>query len=105
VSDGRVFTGRQGLELKLIDALGDERAALEWLRKEKGIPASLRVRDYKLESRLRDLSFLHLAAITVLESVGLRALAQRVETWGALQAVERLSLDGLLALWHPPISE
>jgi protease-4 len=105
VADGRVFTGRQGLELKLIDALGDERAALAWLRTEKNIPASLRVRDYKLESRLRDLSFLHLAAITVLESVGFRSLAQRIESWGALQAVERLSLDGLLALWHPPISQ
>jgi protease IV len=105
VSDGRVFTGRQGLELKLIDALGDERAALDWLRKEKSIPASLRVRDYKLESRFRDLSFLHLAAIAVLESVGLRSLAQRVETLGALQAIERLSLDGLLALWHPPVSQ
>jgi hypothetical protein len=24
--------------------------------------------------------------------------------WGAVQAVERLNLDGLLALWHPPSS-
>ena len=28
VADGRVFTGRQALELKLIDALGDEKAAV-----------------------------------------------------------------------------
>lgn len=105
VSDGRVFTGRQGLELKLIDALGDERAAVAWLRKEKNIPASLRVRDYKLEPRFRDLSFLHLAAVTALEAVGLRSLALRLETWGTLQAVERLNLDGLLALWHPPVSQ
>jgi len=105
VSDGRVFTGRQGLELRLIDALGDERAAVEWLRRERNIPASLRVRDYKLESRFRDLSFLHLAAVSVLEAVGLRSLAQRLDTWGTLQAVERLNLDGLLALWHPPVSQ
>src|SRR4029079_3267544 len=31
VSDGRVFTGRQAVELKLIDALGDEQAAIDWL--------------------------------------------------------------------------
>jgi protease-4 len=105
VSDGRVFTGRQGLELRLIDALGDERAAVEWLRRERNIPASLRVRDFKLESRFRDLSFLHLAAVSVLEAVGLRSLAQRLETGGTLQAVERLNLDGLLALWHPPVSQ
>jgi protease-4 len=105
VSDGRVFTGRQGLELRLIDALGDERAAVEWLRRERNIPPSLRVRDFKLESRFRDLSFLHLAAVSVLEAVGLRSLAQRLETGGTLQAVERLNLDGLLALWHPPVSQ
>jgi protease-4 len=105
VSDGRVFTGRQGLPLKLIDAIGDEKTAIAWLSKEKKLEAGMPVRDYKLESRLGDLSFLHLAAVMVLESVGLRSLAQRVETWGTLQAVERLNLDGLLALWHPPVSK
>jgi len=105
VTDGRVFTGRQGLDLKLIDGLGDERAAVAWLTKEKNIPANTPVRDYKLETRLGDLSFLHLAAVTLLESVGLRTLAQRVENWGTLRAVERLNLDGLLALWHPPVSK
>src|SRR4029077_1554232 len=37
VADGRVFTGRQGVGLKLIDELGDERVALAWLAKEKSI--------------------------------------------------------------------
>ena len=27
-----------------------------------------------------------------------------IEEWGTLQALERLNLDGLLALWHPPPS-
>ena len=31
VADGRVFTGRQAVELKLIDQLGDEKAAVAWL--------------------------------------------------------------------------
>lgn len=105
VSDGRVFTGRQSVELKLIDALGDEKTAVDWLAREKGIAADTPVRDYKLESRLGDLSFLHLAMVTALEAVGLRSLARRVETGGALQAVERLNLDGLLALWHPPTQQ
>ena len=39
VSDGRVFTGRQAVELKLIDGLGDEQAAIDWLAKEKNIDA------------------------------------------------------------------
>jgi protease-4 len=103
VSDGRVFTGRQAVDLKLIDRLGDEKTALEWLEKEKQIPASTPVRDYRLEPRLRDLPFLHVAA-SMAEAVGLTAFAQRIESLGAVQAIERLNLDGLLALWHPSIA-
>jgi protease-4 len=104
VSDGRVFTGRQGLPLKLIDEIGDEKSAVAWLAKEKNIGADTPVRDYKLEPRFGDLPFLHVAAATILRWVGLGALAQRLETWSAVRAVERLNLDGLLALWHPSTS-
>src|SRR6202163_3685409 len=103
VADGRVFTGRQGIGLKLVDGLGNEKTALAWLEKEKKVPADTPVRDYSLEPRFSELSFLHLAAWTF-EAVGLSAMAHRIETWGAVQAVERLNLDGLLALWHPPSS-
>ena len=102
VADGRVFTGRQGLELKLVDELGNEQTAIAWLAKEKGVDANLPVRDWHLTSRLGDLSFLHVAAAAVLEAVGLNSLARRVEGSGTVQAIERLNLDGLLALWHPP---
>jgi protease-4 len=101
VADGRVFTGRQGVGLKLVDSLGNEKTALAWLEKEKKVPASTPVRDYSLEPRFSELSFLHVAAWTF-EAVGLNAIAHRIEAWGAVQAIERLNLDGLLALWHPP---
>ena len=101
VADGRVFTGRQGVGLKLVDSLGNEKTALAWLEKEKKVPASTPVRDYSLEPRFSELSFLHVAAWTF-EAVGLSAMAHRIEAWGAVQAIERLNLDGLLALWHPP---
>ena len=100
VDDGRVFTGRQGLGLNLIDSLGNEKTALAWLEKEKKVPASTPVRDVSLEPRFSELSFLHVAAWTF-EAVGLGAMARRIEAWSAVQAVERLNLDGLLALWHP----
>jgi len=101
VADGRVFTGRQAVPLKLIDELGDERAAVAWLAKEKNIDPKTPVRDYKLRDRLSDLPFLHVAAAAALEVVGLGSLARQIEAWGGTQMVERLSLDGLLALWHP----
>jgi protease-4 len=102
VSDGRVFTGRQAIGLKLIDALGDEHAAIEWLAKEKKIDPNTPVRDYPLRRRFSDLPFLHVAMLGLLDAVGLNGLAERLRDWGTIQAVERLNLDGLLALWHPP---
>jgi protease IV len=100
-ADGRVFTGHQAIDLKLIDELGDERTALAWLAKEKDVDAKLPVHDYELRSRFGDLPFLHAAAIAALDAVGLDALARRLDEWGAIGAVERFNLDGLLALWHP----
>jgi protease IV len=104
VADGRVFTGRQGIALKLVDEIGDERAALAWLAKEKNIDPKTPVRDYRLRERFSDLPFLHTAMVASLDVLGLSSLARRLEDWGAVQAVERLNLDGLLALWHPPIA-
>jgi protease-4 len=104
VTDGRVFTGRQGLENKLVDELGNEKTAVDWLAKEKGLKPDTPVKDWQLKPRLTDLTVLHLATRVVLEAVGLGGLAERVEALGSLQAVERLNLDGLLALWHPPAS-
>jgi protease-4 len=101
VADGRVFTGRQGVPLKLIDQLGDEKTAVAWLAKEKNIDPKTPVRDYRLRDRLSDLPFLHTMAVAGLDMVGLGTLARKIEQSGAVQAIERLNLDGLLALWHP----
>jgi protease IV len=104
VTDGRVFTGRQGLELKLVDELGNEKTAVAWLAKEKGLKPDTPVKDWQLRPRLGDLTMLHLATRIVLEAVGMSGLAERLEALGSLQAMERLNLDGLLALWHPPVT-
>ena len=111
VADGRVFTGRQALDLKLVDALGNEKTAVAWLAKQHPCgDASTRatcvdpatpVRDYRLSPRFADFPFLHVATVALLEGVGLSPIARRIEESGSFEAVERLSLDGLLALWHP----
>jgi protease-4 len=100
VADGRVFTGRQGVPLKLVDEIGNEKTALAWLEKEKKVPADTPVRDYSLEPRFSELSFLHVAAWGF-RQVGWSALSQQVQEWGGPQAIERLNLDGLLAVWPP----
>ncbi len=101
VADGRVFTGRQAIELKLIDEIGNEKTAVAWLAKEKKVDPNSPVRDYRLKPRIGDLPFLHVAAAFTLDAIGLTGLARRLEESGILMTVERLNLDGLLALWHP----
>ena len=104
VADGRVFTGRQGVALKLVDELGDERTAVAWLVKEKNIRPNTPIQDFRLRDRFSDLPFLHTAAVVMLEAAGLGTVARHIEDWGAVRAIERLNLDGLLALWHPSAS-
>jgi protease IV len=97
VADGRVFTGHQAVDLKLIDQLGDERTAVAWLVAQKGVKADLPVRDYKLTPRFGDLTFLRAAASITLDALGFGGIARQLEQAG----VDRLGLDGMLALWQP----
>jgi protease-4 len=101
VSDGRVFTGRQAVDLKLIDQLGDEKTAVAWLVAEKGVKADLPIRDYKLSPRFGDLTFLRTAAAVTLDALGLSTVARHIEQGGMMQAADRLGLEGMLALWQP----
>src|SRR5438309_905413 len=104
VVDGRVFTGRQAIDLKLIDQIGDEKTAVTWLEEQKGVKKGLTVRDYKLEPRFGDLPFLKTAAVVSLEALGLGSIAHQIGQTGVAQAVDRLGMDGMLALWQPAAS-
>lgn len=83
LSDGRIYTGRQALEKNLIDALGGEREAREWLAETREVSKRLPVVEVKYgeEEGLIDKFFSSLAGKTFLP--------------------ERLTLDGLISLWHP----
>ncbi len=61
VSDGRIFTGKQAKNLSLIDEVGNENDALNWLKEEAGVEDNIRIKDLSLEndiSRIFNLSFL-----------------------------------------------
>jgi protease-4 len=96
VSDGRVFTGRQSLELRLVDELGDERTARQWLERAKGVPASVPVRDVRPD---RD-------RVPGLIDIALHGIAERVgipSQWLSQLTSGEPRLDGLVSLWHPAI--
>jgi protease IV len=97
VADGRVFTGRQAIPLKLADAFGGESEAVEWLETTKGVAKKLPIRDWKKKSKLDQLGILGLAS-TALRAAGLPQLSAALE-----RVLEPRALDGVLAIWQAPI--
>jgi protease-4 len=83
--DGRVFTGNAAVRNRLIDAIGGEAEAKAWLSEQKNIDPGLQIREMKP--------------------------ARKVDQWfDFLDALdrktmfsERLTLDGLVSVWHPAL--
>jgi protease-4 len=100
VADGRVFSGRQSIGLKLVDEVGGEREAIAWLRQEKGLAADLPIRDYRRRSGFEELG-LPGAAARLVEAIGFDGLSETIRRQAA--RAEALTLDGLLAVWQPAL--
>ncbi|HEY4044113.1 MAG TPA: signal peptide peptidase SppA [Rhodopila sp.] len=85
LADGRPYTGRQALGLGLVDAIGGEREAKEWLTSEKGVSADLPIQDISERSLAQ------------------RALSGRLATIFQdilkMLVSQSLSLDGAWAVW------
>ncbi|MCE4223810.1 signal peptide peptidase SppA [Methylobacterium sp. C25] len=97
VADGRVFSGRQSVPLKLVDELGAERQAVAWLEKEKGVAKDLPVKDWKPTSGSGFKLWSALGSSAAL--VGLDDLAGRLRAIGS--EAESYAGGGLLVLWRP----
>jgi len=97
VSDGRVFTGRQGLGLHLVDSLGEEREAIQYLETSRGIAKNLPIVDWKKSTPFSGFG-LFSAVAGGARDLGLPALADVIEQ--ASRLAEGKSLDGLLTIWQ-----
>lgn len=97
VSDGRVFTGRQGKVLKLIDEFGGEREAVIWLENERGVAKGLPIKDWKKDSIASRLS-LFSATASLARALGFEQIDSMATKIGNIE--EHAALDGLLAIWH-----
>lgn len=98
LSEGRVYSGRQALRYKLIDAVGGEKEAVAWLEEKHQIPAKIEIIDWK--EKEDGSSWLGAVTRTLAKMLGipgkkLGLLLGEVERLGAVQ------LDGLVSLWHP----
>jgi protease-4 len=83
LGDGRIYTGSQALANGLIDALGGEQEARDWLADQHGVSADLPVREVRINRGTKNLF----------------GLVE--EMFGKTLFSERLTLDGLIAVWHP----
>jgi len=90
LADGRAYTGAQALKLGLIDALGDENAARDWLARAKGIPPRLPVEDVETRS-LVERTF----------GAGFGPVFEGLMKTFAGQGV---TLDGAWAIWQPGVT-
>lgn len=96
--DGSVYTGKQALDNRLIDALGDETSAKNWLVKEKKVDGELDVVTWSLTKPQQDYVLAHAAFKSIMASLGLGHL---VESGGSIIAVQqRTHLDGFLSVWQ-----
>jgi protease IV len=94
LADGRVYTGRQAVADKLIDALGGEDVALQWLETDKKISKDLNVVNWANPVNVDPTGLGFSIANIVLKALGFEGLKRQVES---------ARLDGLLVLWHPQL--
>lgn len=85
IADGRLFTGRQAAAAQLVDQIGGEEEALKWLASVRNIAVGLPIRDVRIR---RDFE-------SWFDTVG--------AAMGKTLFSERLTLDGLVAVWHPAL--
>lgn len=87
IADGRIYTGRQALPLKLIDGIGGMEEAREWLESEKKIDQDLDIELIEPKPQYPSM-FTHLSQ------------------WAGIDFLNRgaIGLDGLISIWqHSPV--
>ncbi|MDC0074573.1 signal peptide peptidase SppA [Alphaproteobacteria bacterium] len=83
VSDGKVFSGNEALKIKLIDEIGGEQEAIDWLEKKRGIKPNLPVINIDYIEKTNNF-------LDLLLSVTKKTLESSF-----------LTVDGFLSFWHP----
>ena len=85
LADGRVYSGKRALQVKLIDAIGGEEDAVKWLEEKRNIPKNLEILDDSFKPELSLIDKLN------------RSM------FGKFFENSSIKLDGLVAIWHPEL--
>lgn len=100
LADGRIVTGRQALEAKLIDEIGGEREARAWLASQRDVSEDIPSVDWK-DSEIPFTSFTSESVVRIARLLGVDP-----GLFPAARALlpKRLVVDGLLMVWQVPTS-
>lgn len=82
ISDGRIFTGNQAVKLNLIDAVGSETDAIEWLKNEANLDDNVKIINYSEETNYEKL-------------INLKFFDNKIN------ALQTKLYNGFLAIWIP----
>ncbi|SCM77775.1 Signal peptide peptidase SppA, 36K type [uncultured Pleomorphomonas sp.] len=91
LADGSVYSGRQALDLRLVDEIGGEDEAVTWLEGAKGIGKDLKVVDWAPERPYAGFGIADRAMAAAGRLIGIDLSAWNSEG----------RLDGLVSVWHP----
>lgn len=100
LANGSVFTGHQAIENKLIDALGGEETAKQWLIDEKQVDPDLPVLDWKADDDLAGLPLSDSVSRILGQALSAAVFGKNDVT--KMLFPEALMLDGLVSVWHAP---
>ncbi len=98
LTEGRIYSGREALKLKLIDQIGGEDEAIAWLEKNRDVPKKLRIIDWKTTDS-SSLGWFRSAIKQLALWTGLPVAAVD-SLLGPGSALDRVRLDGLVSVWH-----
>ena len=96
LTEGRIYSGRQAVTFKLVDQVGDERQAVDWLRSERKIGKGLSIVDWKPQADPGGPFSWLFGSVASIFGVPVEKIASLL---GEVSA--SLKLDGMVSLWHP----
>ncbi len=99
LESGRIFSGRRAQQLKLIDALGGEQTAIQWLEENRDIAPDLTIVDREPSNNpAYGLGGSLVYLLSRISGISPQMINQILLGTAGLRGVQ---LDGMVSLWHP----
>ncbi|MEP3046865.1 MAG: signal peptide peptidase SppA [Roseibium sp.] len=100
LADGSIYSGHRAATEKLVDAVGGEATAIEWLETEKSVAKGLPVVTWTTEENFDDLPFSSRVSREFGKGVASSLIEPLNEAKGLIS--RNLTLDGLVSVWQAP---